>query len=102
MPAADGTLIDQDIADELGVLVDDRVTVATDTARAWAEQRWPDLTSSEVWSDPPRHRGGVLEGCFQYLRRAAPQGMPSYELSGDVWTLHMDAERLVGSHPVIA
>lgn len=102
VPAADGTLVDQDVADELDVPVDARVTVATDTARAWGQQRWPTLTTIEVWSDPKRHRGGVLEGCFQYLRRAAPQGMPSYDMPGEVWTLHQDAEQLVGSQPVIA
>ena len=37
MPWQDGTLTDDDVAAELGVPVDARVTVATDAARAWAQ-----------------------------------------------------------------
>lgn len=103
MPYADGTLTDDDVAAELGVPPDDRVTFATDAARSWGEAYVPSLAPAVLWSDPVRHRGGVLEGCFQYLRRAAPDGMPAYEgQPSDVWTLHLDAERCLRPDAVVA
>ena len=106
MPYEEGTLTDEDVADELklGDAIDPvRLTRCTDAARSWAERICSSTLPSDLWSDPDRHRGGVLEGCFQYLRRAAPGGMPSYDDSGsDVWTLHMDAERMLSPDAVIA
>ena len=102
MPWQVGTLTDVDVATELGLPTDERVTVATDAARAWGERRRHTMAPTDLWGDPECHRGGVLEGCFQYLRRAAPQGMPSYDTAGDVWSLHLDAERLLTPDPVIA
>lgn len=103
MPYLDGTLTDEDVASELGIPVDNRVTVSTDAARTWGETYVPSLPADELWSDPNRHRGGVLEGCFQYLRRATPGGMPAYDDSAmEVWTLHLDAERLLRPDPVVA
>lgn len=102
MPWAEGTLTDADVATELGIPTDARVTVATDAARAWAQDRVT-LDPSALWSHPARHRGGVLYGCYQYLQRAAPGGQASYEDAAyDTWGLRQEAERLIPADPVTA
>lgn len=103
MPWQEGTLTDEDVAAELGIPVDARVTVATDSARAWAQAYAGMSMPEELWADASRHRGGVLEGCYQYIRRADPAGMPAFEdFASNPYTLHMDAQRLLRPDPAFA
>lgn len=104
MPASEGTLTDADVAAELGVPVDARVTDCTDAARAWAEHR-RDRTvrvgsPNILWSDPSVHRGGVLYAAAEYQSRVSPEGTAGYDptIGGpmDTWTLRQRAAELVG------
>lgn len=101
MPWQEGTLTDADVAAELGIPTDARVTAATDAARAWAQSVCHLSTPEELWSEADRHRGGVLEACYQYQRRADPGGYPAYDDYGsNPYTLHLDAVRMLRPDPV--
>ena len=103
MPWEEGTLTPEDVAAELGIPVDERVTVATDAARAWGQALAGLTLPDALWSDAARHRGGVLEGCYQYIRRADPAGMPAFEdYAANPFTLHLDAERALRPDPASA
>lgn len=79
MPAVDGTLTPEDVAAELGVPVDDRVTACTDAARARVQRRRSLTEPAALWREADAHRGGVLFGALLYQTRTTPQGMAGFD-----------------------
>ena len=104
MPAVDGTLTPEDVSDELGIPVDERMTVVTDAARQWAQNLRSLTAPATLWSEPDAHHGGVLYAALLYQRRAQPQGLPGFdEFSGlDTGMAIYTARELVGTDPVTA
>lgn len=105
MPAADGTLIPEDVADELGLPVDARMTTCTDAARAWAQRRRCLTPPATLWSQADAHQGGVLYACLLYQARVTPGGIAGYDEAAATDTSAealWRARELVGQDLVIA
>lgn len=103
MPWDAGTLTPEDVAKFLGVPVDDRLTAATDTSRAWAQRRRCLTEPTLLWSDAAAHDGGVRYAALLYQSHAATSGFPSWEPTVESdYTAFSRAADHVGMDPVIA
>lgn len=93
----------QEVATELGVLADPRVTAATQAAIAWVEVRRCLTPAAVLWASAAVCRGAVLYACHLYQTRATPSGTDLYgDTSGETYALMSEIYRLVGQDPVIA
>ena len=103
MPWQDGTLTADDVAAYLQVPVDDRMRQATETARAWAQDRRSVTDPLALWSNPRCHEGGIIYAAMRWRSKAAPVGFASYEAQ-DVtdYTEFAVAADLVGVDPVVS
>lgn len=103
MPWEDGTLTPDDVAERLGVPVDDRVTDATDVARAWAQRRRGSTDPLALWSDALAWDGGVRYAVLLVQSATQPAGFPSWEPdTGQEYTAFIRAADHVGADPMIA
>lgn len=103
MPWQDGTLTPEDVADRLGLPVDDRVTDATDVARSWAQRRRRNTDPPTLWSDPTAWDGGVRYAVLLVQSGVQPAGFPSWTPDAGLdYTAYARAADHVGMDPVIA
>jgi hypothetical protein len=103
MPWQDGTLTAEDVGEYVQAPVDARMVQATDTARAWAQDRRCNTDPLVLWSNPHVHEGGMVYAAMRWRSKASPVGFASYEQQ-DVtdYTEYAVAQNLVGLDPVIA
>ena len=103
MPWQDSTLTPEDVAGRLGVPVDERVTDATDVARAWAQRRRCNTDPTVLWSDATAWDGGVRYAVLLVQSAVQPAGFPSWEPDlGQDYTAFARAADHVGRDPVVA
>jgi hypothetical protein len=103
MPWQDGTLTVEDVAAHVDAPVDDRMTIAADTARAWGQRRRSVTEPLTLWSDPLAHDGGVRYAGLLWRSKAAPVGFASYEpQDASDYTEFARASDHVGVDPVVA
>lgn len=105
MPAIDGTVTPDDVAEWLGVTVNERVDSSTNAAVQWAIERRSLSKPSELFYNASVHLGTVLYAALLYQARSTPSGFAGYEDSGsysDSAEALYRARDLVGSDPVTA
>jgi hypothetical protein len=103
MPWTDGTLTTEDVAAHVGAVVDARMVVATDVARAYAQRARKNTSPLALWSDPLAHDGGVRYAGLLWRSQAAPVGFASYEPQDAAdYTEYARAKDHIGSDPFTA
>ena len=103
MPWQDGTLTAEDVATHVNAPVDERMVLATDTARAWAQRRRSVTAPLDLWSDPLAHDGGTRYAGLLWRSKSAPVGFASYEpVDAADYTEYARASDHVGADPVVA
>jgi hypothetical protein len=105
MPAADGTLTPEDVAEWLGAPVSPRIATATDAAIAYVHRLRSKTPADKVFLDPGTHYGGVLYAALLFQSRATPQGFAGYDEGAQSYAQSSEAlwraRELIGKDPVI-
>jgi hypothetical protein len=95
-----------EVAEYLGVPVDDRVEQSTDAAIDWVQKRRCNTAKDVLWHDSDVRLGGVLFAALLYQSRATPLGISGYDEAalyapGAPDALYR-ARELVGLDPVVS
>lgn len=95
-----------EVADYLGVPLDDRITSCSEAASAWVEKRRSMTDPAELWLAPDVNLGGVIYASLLYTTRSQPQGHAGFDQLGlygeEVGLAMSNVYRLVGSDAVVA
>ena len=105
MPAADGTLTPQDVADWMGVAVDERVTACSEAAIAHVLRLRSMSDPLTLFADAEVHLAATKWAALEYQERSAPQGFDGVDSLGmvtDTSSAKWSIDRAIGQDPVTA
>jgi len=105
MPAADGTLTPEDVADWLGVVVDERVTACAEAATAHVLRLRSLSDPLTLFTDAEVHLAATKWAALEYQERSAPQGFDGVDGLGlvtDTSSAKWSIDKMIGVDPVIA